>query len=139
MKKFLSRSLAVFLVLVFSCSLCIPASASVSASEYLNRYSGSITTQGGGEIKISFSVVAMKELDELGASEIVVEKKIGNAWIEAETYTSDDYPELSTTNALYYSNYVFYQGVPGTEYRAEITVFGNTDYRTFTTTSKRAI
>lgn len=138
MKKFLSRSLAVFLLFVFSCSLCIPASASIYASEYLNRYSGSITAQGDGEIKISFSVVAMKKLDELGASEIVVEKKSGNSWTELETYTSSDYPELSTTNALYYSNYVFYQGVPGTEYRAKITVFGNTDSRTFTTTSKRA-
>ncbi len=74
----------------------------------------------------------------IGASEIVVEKKVGNSWIEAETYTNSDYPELSTTNALLYSNYVLYGGVAGTEYRAKITVFGNTDYRTFTTTSKRA-
>ena len=138
MKKFLSRSIAVFLLAFFSCSLCVPASASVYSSEYLNRYSGSITAQGGGEIKISFSVAGMKQLDELGASEIVVEKKVGSSWTEVKTYTNDDYPELSTTNAFYYSNYVFYQGVAGTEYRAKITIFGNTDYRTITTVSKRA-
>lgn len=138
MKKFLSRSIAVFLLVFFSCSLCVSASASVYSSEYLNRYSGSVTTQGNGTIKISFSVVGMKKLDELGASEIVVERKAGNSWIEAETYTVSDYPELSTTKAAMYSNYVLYEGVAGTEYRAKITVFGNTDYRTFTTASKRA-
>lgn len=138
MKKFLSHSLAAFLLLIFSFSLCVPAGASVYASEFLNRYGGYITPQGGGEIKISFSVIGMKKLDELGASEIVVEKKVGNSWVEAETYTSTDYPELSTTDAYLYANHVFYQGVAGTEYRAEITIFGNTDYRTFTTTSERA-
>ena len=93
MKKFLSRSIAVFLLAFFSYSLCVPASASVYSSEYLNRYSGSITAQGGGEIKISFSVAGMKQLDELGASEIVVEKKVGSSWTEVKTYTNDDYPE----------------------------------------------
>lgn len=138
MKKFVSRSFAAFLLLVLCCSLCVSASATVYSSDYLNKYSGSVSPQGNGTIKISFSVVGMRKLDELGASEIVVEKKVGNSWIEAETYTNSDYPELSTTNALLYSNYVLYEGVAGTEYRAEITVFGNTDYRTFTTTSKRA-
>lgn len=138
MKKFLSHSLAAFLLLIFALSLCVPASASVYASEFLNKYGGSITPQGDGEIKISFTVAAVKKLDKLGASEIVVEEKVGNSWVEVETYTSIDYPELSTTNAYLYSNHVFYQGVAGTEYRAEITIFGNTDYRTFTTTSKRA-
>ena len=118
MKKILSRSLAAFLLFVFSCSLCVSASASVYASEYLNRYSDSITAQGGGEIKISFSVVAMKKLDELGASEIVVEKKVGSSWTEVKTYTKSNYSELSTTNAILYSNYVLYEGVAGTEYRA---------------------
>lgn len=37
-----------------------------------------------------------------------------------------------------HSNYVSYEGVVGTEYRIEIIVFGNIDYRTITTTSKRA-
>lgn len=138
MKKFLSHSLAVFLLLIFSFSLCVPAGASVYASEFLNRYGGSVTPQGGGKIVISFSVIGMKKLDELGASEIVVEKKVGNSWVEAETYTNIEYPELSTTDAYLYGKDVSYQGVAGTEYRAEITIFGNTDYRTFTTTAKRA-
>lgn len=138
MKKFLSHSLAAFLLLIFSLSLCVPASASVYASDYLAKYSATISAQGGGVIKISFTVAAVNKLDELGVSEIVVEKKVGNSWVEVETYTSIDYPELSTTNAYLYSNHIFYNGVAGTEYRAQVTVFGNTDYRTFTTTAKRA-
>ena len=138
MKKIISRSLALVLIFIFTCSLSVAASASLYASQYLNKYDAFITAKGGGEIKISFTVAGVKVLDELGASKIVLEKKVGSSWTEVKTYTNDDYPELSTTNAFYYSNYVFYQGVAGTEYRAKITIFGNTDYRTITTASKRA-
>ena len=134
LKKYLSRSLAVFLLLVFSCSLSIPASAAVYASDYLIGYSATLSPQGGGVMKISYTVT----LKELGVSKIVVEKKVGNSWIEAETFTNDDYPELSTTSSNVCKEHILYNGVAGTEYRAKVTVFGNTDYRTFTTTSKRA-
>lgn len=89
-------------------------------------------------MKVSYTVMATDTIKELGVSKIVVEKKVGNSWIEAETYTSSDYPELSTTNDDVHRGYVLYDGVAGTEYRAKVTVFGNTDYRTVTTTSKRA-
>lgn len=138
MKKFLSRSVAVFLLLVFSCSLCVSASASVYSSDYLLVYDGAISAQGGGVMKISYTVMGTGILKELGVNKIVVEKKVGNSWIEAKTYTNDDYPELSTTNDNVCKGHILYNGVAGTEYRAEVTVFGNTDYRTFTTTSKRA-
>lgn len=89
-------------------------------------------------MKVSYNVMATDTLKELGVSKIVIEKKVGNSWIEAETYINSDYPELSTTNDDIHRGHILYNGVAGTEYRAEVTVFGNTDYRTFTTTSKRA-
>ncbi len=138
MKKIISRSLALVLIFIFTCSLSVAASASLYASQYLNKYDAFITAKGGGEIKISFTVAGVKVLDELGASKIVLEKKVGSSWTEVKTYTKSDYPELSTTNAALYSDYVMYNGVAGTEYRAKVTIFGNTDYRTFTTESKRA-
>lgn len=138
MKKYLSRALVVFLLLVFSCSLSIPANASVYSSDYLYKYSATLSPQGGRVMKISYNVMGLDTLKELGVSKIIVEKKVGNSWIEAKTYTSSDYPELSTTNDDVHRGYVLYDGVAGTEYRAKITVFGNTDYRTFTTASKRA-
>ena len=41
-------------------------------------------------------------------------------------------------NDYSYANYVLYDGEVGAVYRAEITVFGNTDYRTFVTSSVTA-
>lgn len=138
MKKYLSRGLAALLLLVFSCSLSIPANASVYSSDYLYTYSATLSPQGNGVMKISYTVIATDVLEELGVSKIVVEKKVGNSWIEAKTFTNDDYPELSTTSSNVCKEHILYNGVAGTEYRAKVTVFGNTDYRTFTTTSKRA-
>lgn len=138
MKKIHKYTLTLFLLLAFSISLCIPASASVYSSDYLAKFNATISAQGGGVIKISYTVMGTDTLEELGVSKIVVEKKVGNSWIEAKTYTNDDYPELSTTNSNVCKDHILYNGVVGTEYRAEVTVFGNIDYRTFTTASKRA-
>ena len=44
-------------------------------------------------------------------------------------------PELSTTNSFSHADYVLYNGEVGKTYRAKITVFGNDDFRTFTTAS----
>ena len=99
MRKLYSKGISLLLVLVFLLSICVPASAtmiSTRASNYLNKYDGVVTREGGGTIKISF------------------------------------------TNDYSYANYVLYNGVAGTVYRAEITVFGNTDSRTFITASQKA-
>lgn len=138
MKKFVSRGLAALLLLVFCFALSVPAGASVYASEYLSRFSGSITARGGGVLKISYIVIGTKTLDELGISEIVVEKKIGSSWIEADTFTESDYPEFAATDSSSLEDYILYDGVAGIEYRAKITGYGNTDYRTITTSSVRA-
>ena len=138
MKKYLSRGLTVFLLLVFSCSLSISANAAVYASDYLYGYSATLSPQGSGVMKISYTVIGTNTLKEIGVSKIVMEKKSGNSWIEVETFTNADYPELSTTNNNVCKDHILYNGVAGTEYRAKVTIFGNTDYRTFTTTSKRA-
>ena len=141
MKKIFSGGVSLLLVLSFLFSLCIPAMAkemSIQSSQYLSKYDGVVTAEGGGTIKISFLVIGTRVIDEIGASQIVVEKQSGNYWIPVKTYNNTKNPELSTTNDYSYANYVLYNGVAGTVYRAEITVFGNTDYRTITTSSQRA-
>jgi hypothetical protein len=138
LKKYLSRGLTVFLLLVFSCSLSIPANAAVYASDYLYGYSATLYPEGNGVMSISYTVIATDTLEELGVSKIVMEKKSGNSWIAVKTYTDSDYPELSTTNDDVHTGYILYNGVAGTEYRARVTIFGNTDYRTFNTAIKRA-
>ena len=142
MKTLLSRgtSLILALALVITC-LYVPAASSGAsnyASDYLNKYSGVVTREGGGTIKISFTVIGTRVLDKIGASKIVVEEKNGDDWIPVKTFNNTKYPELSTTNDYSYANYVLYDGEVGAVYRAEITVFGNTDYRTFVTSSVTA-
>lgn len=141
MRKLCSKGISLLLVLVFLLSICVPASAtmiSTRASNYLNKYDGVVTREGGGTIKISFTVIGTRVIDEIGVSQIVVEKQDGNYWVPVKTYNNTKNPELSTTNDYSYANYVLYNGEAGAVYRAEITVFGNTDYRTITTSSQRA-
>ncbi|MET0016539.1 hypothetical protein [Oscillibacter sp.] len=141
MRKLYSKDLSLLLVLLFTFSLCVPASASVPvlrSNRYLNSYDGIVTREGGGTIKISFTVIGTRVIDEIGVSQIVVEKQSGNYWVPMKTYNNTKNPELSTTNDYSYANYVLYNGEAGAVYRAEITVFGNTDYRTITTSSQRA-
>lgn len=141
MKKVFSKSMSLFLIFLFTFSLCIPASASVPvlrSSKYLSSYDGVVTREGGGTIKISFTVIGTRVIDEIGASQIVVQKQVRGAWISVKTFNNTRNPELSTTNNYAYANYVLYDGEAGVNYRAEITVFGNTDYRIITTSSQRA-
>ena len=141
MKKVCSKGLSLFVVLVFALSLCVPAAAAAPmpyASDYLSKYDGIVTREGGGTIKISFSVVGTRVIDAIGASQIVVQKQVNGVWISVKTYNNTRNPELSTTNNYIYANYVLYDGEAGVNYRAEITVFGNTDYRTIMTSPQRA-
>lgn len=141
MRKFFSRGLCLLVVLMFAFSLCVPAAAGSPipyASDYLSQYDGIVTREGGGTIKISFSVVGTGIIDEIGASQIVVQKQVNGVWISVKTYNNTRNPELSTANDYSYANYVLYDGEPGANYRAEITIFGNTDYRTIMTSPQRA-
>ena len=138
MKRLLSRGMATLLLLIFMYSLSVPASASVYASKYLSKYDATIVAQGNGVLKISVTVIAVEPIDELGASKIVVERNINGSWTPTKTYTNTDYPELSTTNDFIHVESVLYNGLPGCEYRAKVSIFGNTDYRTFTTLSEVA-
>ena len=121
--------------------MCVIPSAAVHmplASDYLSSYDGIVTSEGNGTIKVSFTVVGTRVLDEIGASKIVIEKKAGTYWIPVKTYTLSDYPKLATTNDYSYGSYVLYDGEVGTYYRAEITVFGGPDSRTFLTPQRKA-
>lgn len=140
MKKVFSKGLSLFLILTLALSMCISTAAASTpyASDFLNQYDGIVTSEGNGTIKISFSVVGTGIISKIGVSKIVVEKQDGQYWIPVKTYNNTKNPELSTTNDYSYANYVLYDGEAGANYRAEITFFGNTDYRTIVTSPQRA-
>lgn len=135
--KVISFITAMMLVMQM-CAITSAATQMPMASDYLSAYDGTVTSEGNGKIKVSFTVVGTGILDEIGASRIVIEKKTGSYWIPVKTYTLSDYPELATDNDYSYGSYVLYQGEEGKYYRAEITVFGGPDSRTFFTTQTKA-
>jgi len=95
LKKVVSRSMSLFLILLFTFSLCVPASASVPilrSSRYLNSYDGIVTREGGGTIKISLTVIGTRVIDEIGASQIVVQKQVRGAWISVKTFNNTRNP-----------------------------------------------
>lgn len=141
MKKVFSRGLSLFVILTLALIMCVSTAAAAPtpyASDFLNQYDGVVSSEGDGTIKISFSVVGTGIISKIGVSKIVLEKQDGQYWIPVKTYNNTKNPELSTTNDYSYANYVLYDGEAGANYRAEITFFGNTDYRTIVTSPERA-
>jgi len=95
LKKAVSKSMSLFLILLFTFSLCIPVSACVPIlrfSKYLSSYDGVVTREGGGTIKTSFTVIGIRFIDEIGASQIVVQKQVGGAWISVKTFNNTRNP-----------------------------------------------
>lgn len=141
MKHHFSKVISLITAMLLVMQLCAITSAAAQmpmASDYLSSYDGTVTSEGNGKIKVSFTVIGTGILDEIGASKIVIEKKTGTYWIPVKTYTLSNYPELATYNDYSYGSYVLYNGEEGKYYRAEITVFGGPDSRTFYTTQRRA-
>ena len=141
MKRPISTCISLFTLIVLAVQLCIPASAitvTPQASDYIAQYYGNIVSIGNGTIKVSFTVQGTGTLEEIGASKITIEKKVGKTWSPVKTFDKTDYPELATTNSWSHAASIQYPGEPGAYYRAEIIVFGGPDSRTFTTNSQRA-
>ena len=145
MKKIASKGIALLLTMVFSLSLFVPASAfdfgsiiAPRASDYLSEYDGGIDALGDGVIRISFEVFGTRKLSSIGASKIVVKRFASGSWMPVKTYSNVTNPELSTTNRIAYESYIDHQGIAGSSYIAEITIFGESDSRTFTTNAVRA-
>ena len=145
MKKTASKGIALLLTMIFALSLFVPASAfdfgsiiAPRASDYLDDYDGGIKALGDGVIRISFEVFGTRKLSSIGASKIVVKRFASGSWMPVKTYSNVTNPELSTTNRIAYESYIDHQGIAGSSYIAEITIFGESDSRTFSTSVVRA-
>ena len=125
------------LLLVLSCVLTLPASATVKASDQIDAYDGDAIACGGGKIAIEFSIEGTDQMKKLGASKIRISERDGtDGWIIAEVFTSSD-AGMTASGRNFYGNTKYFNGVSGTYYKVEITVFatdydGVTDSRTVT-------
>lgn len=121
MKKTISAILAFLFVFMFSINTV--AFAATMADPYISSMSGTITSEGNGKIKITFSVRAKNTMSTLGVDSIEIYKSDGSY---VNTLYSSSYPNMLTTNARSYSSNVSYNGISGQNYYAIITFYAST-------------
>ncbi|MDR1158498.1 MAG: hypothetical protein LBK75_09405 [Oscillospiraceae bacterium] len=61
--------------------------------------------------------------DEVGATQIVIQRKDGSVWTGIKTFSRSSYPDLIDEDCLFYSNSVTYDGTSGQQYRAVVTMY----------------
>lgn len=109
------RFLSLFLCIVLTCCMIVPASA--RASEYFHRTYVTATNIGSGKLSIFIDLAATGTMQEVGATKIIVyEKKSSGKYESVYTFTREAYPSLITYNRLSHVAYVTYYGDPGKSY-----------------------
>lgn len=134
MKKRLGFSmvLAIILILVIAVpAFATPMIESYSepkSSDYLQKYSVSLTAVGNSELKATFSVIAKNVMSSVGVWEIEVEKKVAGSWTYDRTLSHVYYSNFLKSNAMLNKSYVSFVGVPGTQYRVTIMAYAANSY-----------
>ena len=134
--------------LVFA--LCLISSlsgafAEARSSAYLSSYSASCTATSSGQIAITVDVDGTGVMSSIGAKEIYLYSSTDNVnFICVASFTSDDYPEMLTSNAsYYYDTPITYQGIIGRYYNASVYCYaaknGGSDTRLYETASVQAV
>lgn len=116
---------AICLILILSMTLSIPAYAAESstwASNYFMSYSHYLWKVSDTHFQVWFEVAAVRTMDELGASEVRVQRSSdGVNWETVATYSMDDYSDMICTNTVSHSSCVdYYDAEPGYYYRGRV-------------------
>ena len=127
MKRF-SRSICV--VLVIGMLLAVPVFAETEteatpyASSYFISYCAYLYKTTGNTFEVWFEVAARDGMDELGVSEIKVQRSAdGTNWTTMWTYTPENYPQMICENTGSHGDCVTYYGIAGYDYRAYVTFY----------------
>ena len=105
--------------------LAVPVSAAEDttprASNFFAASSTYLWRTSSTTFQVWFDIDAVRGMDELGASEIKVQKSSdGVHWTTMVTYTKELYPHLIAENTASHYGYVTYTGTPGYYYRAYV-------------------
>ena len=125
MKKFKRR---ICVILVVAMVLAIPVyaeEAQTRSSAYISMYDSYLYKSASNQIQVWFEVGGMGIMDEIGCSEIRVQRSstgTGN-WVTMKTYYPEDYPEMLSENDYSHIDYVTYTGTPGYYYRAIVIIY----------------
>lgn len=128
----------VSMVLVCVLFVAISSTAAARASAQIDYYSIDATTVSDGRLAIKFSVTGANIMKRLGAESIYIYERTGYGWQLIDSFDKDD-SGMTGTNAIRYSNVVYYDGEAGRDYRVVVTIFaedkyGESDSRTKTIT-----
>lgn len=126
MKRFL-RTICIILVFVTVLSTTAYAAENPNsrASNFFAASSVYFWHVSGSQYQIWFDVTAVKGMNELGASQITVERSTDLVnWTPVKTYYKSSYPQMTTTSTTAsYANYVTYYPTDGYAYRAIVYLY----------------
>ena len=136
MTKKIKRIIAIAIILTMIVSA--GAFALEDASAYIVSKGGGITATGGGNMRITFSMIATGMMDKLGASAIDIYNDDG-ILVHTILHTDPGCSNMMTENNYSYGSSVNWEGISGESYYAIIAFYATDDtgydYRTFVTTT----
>lgn len=125
MKRFTQCiSLVLALVLFLSVPVYAAESTMPRASNFFMASSTYLWKVSSTTFEVWFDIDAVRGMDELGASEIKVQRSSdGVNWTTMYTYTKELYPHLIAEDTGSHCGYVTYTGSTGYYYRAFVTYY----------------
>lgn len=120
MKRFVR---IVCLLLVLSTVLVIPAFAAEQGSNFFAAHSCYLWEVSDTEFQVWFDVTAVRGMDVLGVSEVIVQRSTDGVNWSDEAFYYDMYRNGSS----YYGGHVTYSDVTSGYYRAQVTYYAEDD------------
>ena len=128
MKRFVK--IVCFLV-VIATLVAVPAYAenqSEKASSYFSAYRAYCYAASSTRIEVNFSVVGAGIMDELGASQILVQRSSDRTnWTTVKTFTKESYSDMTDTNTGAHGATLSCTVASGYYYRAYVTFYAKKD------------
>ena len=97
-------------------------SAAPQANSYIFKTTVGIAPLGNGKIEVDFSVTAMGQMPDVGATRVTIYKE-GGTIVATYIYTDPGYGYMMGHNRFTQTASVFYQGVSGQRYYAIVTFY----------------
>ena len=128
-----STSLLLAVMLVMTTSAF---AVDVRASSRIDRSSAKVRVGTDGNLWAYFSITASSTMDDIGASEIAIQRYNGSYWITESRIMPEDAPEMQACNASRHSASIIYTPqYSGCTYRIVVSVYATDGSGTSTTSN----
>lgn len=125
MKKFIRM---ICLLVVMATLVAIPAHAaeqSERASLYFSSYRAYCYAASSTRIEVNFTVVGVGIMEEIGASQILVQRSSDRTnWTTVKTFSRSNYSDMIATNTGFHGATLSCDVASGYYYRAYVTFYG---------------